>query len=106
MNIRYSLLLASTVILAALAGSPAIHASCPANRTVTVRPSPCLPPAVRPIAVRPGCGNQALARSIPASPVGGTGNWRAINAPLRQQGYVLHRVGGNFEVRTVSGTRP
>jgi len=44
--------------------------------------------------------------SIPASAVGGKGNWQAISATLRQQGYVLHRVGGNFEVRALSGARP
>ena len=121
MKFPSSRLLASTLILSLLAGPPTARAGCPGNRRVAVRPAPCAPPAartvvrqtpcpviIRPVVGRPGCGNQALAPSIPAS-AGvsvSAGNWRAINAALRQQGYALHRVGGNFEVHSIAGTQP
>jgi hypothetical protein len=120
MKIRSSLLLATTLVLASLTSTAAVQAGCPGNRTVAVRPTPCPPPAARsvvrqtpcpvvtrPISVRQTGGCQAPAAFIPAQAVGSGGaNWRAINAALRQQGYALHRVGGNFEARALPGTRP
>lgn len=115
-----SLWLATALSLAVLAAPSVTHAGCPANRTVTVRQNPCPPPAARsvvrqtpcpvvtrPISVRQTGGCQAPAAFIPAQAVGRDGaNWRAINAALRQQGYALHRVGGNFEARALPGARP